>query len=189
MNFCGKCGIEQDATDHFCRQCGKSFHPNSINKKPTSPKNFVFTQNKVDVQAHQDHLAYHQAIGRIQNYIFFILLIALIIFSQFLSHLFINSKLELMSPVIGFIGAIFCFIILSSFNIPRRIAHLLYKPSYPYTGYSIQYVYDQLESAKLRNGDHRCIYCGNNRLYRKGIYASDECTVNCTKCKTFLYYD
>lgn len=189
MNFCGKCGTEREKDDHFCSQCGYAFDAEVINNEYLKKRKFSFTPNKQDIQTHQNHLTYHKSIGKIQGYFSFLLLILIILCSQAISHLIIESKMTLMPTVLGFIAGIFIFIVLSSFNASRRLAHTFYQPSYPYTGYSIQYVYDTLDSAKLNSGDHRCIYCGNNRLYRKGIYASDQCTVNCTKCKTFLYYD
>lgn len=37
--------------------------------------------------------------------------------------------------------------------------------------------------------DHYCIHCGSKGIWRKGIYQSDAVICNCSKCKTFLFYE
>lgn len=39
------------------------------------------------------------------------------------------------------------------------------------------------------DGEHRCIFCGNRGIWRKGVYKSNEVIHNCSQCKKELYRD
>lgn len=191
MNFCGNCGTKRENHHHFCSECGESFEEN-IKEHPSKSikKTFTFTPSETDIQTYKNHFAYNEKIESVAKVVGILMFFGCFALGQILSKLFmdLNSPLP-FSLVPGFIGSIFIFIILFIMDVYRSIARKIYKPNYQYAGWGLQAVYNTFASAKLRNGEHRCIYCGNNRLYRKGIYASNSCTVNCTKCKAFLYYD
>ena len=188
MNYCGNCGTKREPSHQFCGNCGEAFEQSqssSSNKKP-----FIFTPSDIDIESHKKHFDYNDKIASVGKIIGFFLFIACFALGQFFSKLVINLQFPLpFSLIPGFIGSMFIFIILLNLDVHRSIARKIYKPTYRFAGWSLQDVYNTFESAQLKNGEHRCIYCGNNRLYRKGIYASDRCTVNCTKCKAFLYHD
>ena len=188
MNFCGNCGTQREENHQFCTHCGESF---GQEKPSTFPKKqFIFTPSETDIETHKKHFDYNGKIASVGRVVGFFLFIGCFAIGDSLSRLMIDFEFPMpFSLIPGFIGSMFIFIILLNMDIHRSIARRIYKPSYPFAGWSLQNVYDTFESAKLKNGEHRCIYCGNNRLYRKGIYASDRCTVNCTKCKAFLYHD
>ncbi|WP_375766935.1 zinc ribbon domain-containing protein [Archangium gephyra] len=38
-------------------------------------------------------------------------------------------------------------------------------------------------------GEHRCIFCGNRGIWRKGIYRTNDKIANCSKCKAQLFYE
>ena len=188
MNFCGNCGTQRDPSHQFCAHCGEAF--NEQKKFTQIKKPFVFTPSEIDIQAHQNHFNYNDKISSVGKIIGFALFICCAAMGQIVSELSIDFNFPMpFSLIPGFIGSMFVFILLLNMDIHRNIARKIYRPTYQFSGWSLQDVYNTFESAKLKNGEHRCIYCGNNRLYRKGIYASDSCTVNCTKCKEFLYYD
>ncbi len=67
------------------------------------------------------------------------------------------------------------------------LAKQIYGRNYRYKDNGLRLVYQELPSAKNHKDEFICIFCGNKRFFRKGIYASDSCTVNCTKCQHYLY--
>lgn len=38
-------------------------------------------------------------------------------------------------------------------------------------------------------GEHRCIFCGNRGIWRKGVYRTNNKIANCSKCKAELFYE
>ncbi|ATB42945.1 hypothetical protein CYFUS_008424 [Cystobacter fuscus] len=38
-------------------------------------------------------------------------------------------------------------------------------------------------------GEHRCIFCGNRGIWRKGVCRTNDKIANCSKCKAQLFYE
>lgn len=177
--YCYECGAEKVLGHKFCGSCGKSF-------QVQSKVNFV--QNKKDIDTYNQHQTYLNKVSNFQNkfftYMFFIIFLSIIL--MVLSGFSIGFRFFPAS----FGGIFFLFIIFFVFkfmNLDFAIAKAIYGQNYEHKGKDLETIYHSLDSSKNSKGETICIFCGNSRFYRKGIYATSNCTVNCTKCKAYLY--
>lgn len=177
--FCYECGAEKVLGHKFCGSCGKSFQ--------VKPKvNFV--QNKKEIDIYDQHQNYLNKISNFQNN-FFMFMFSIIFLSIVL--------MVLTGFTIGFryfsisLGSIFflfiIFFIFKFTNLDLALARIIYGRNYEHKGKSLNAIYHSLDSSKNNKGEISCIFCGNSRFFRKGIYASSSCTVNCTKCQAYLF--
>jgi hypothetical protein len=47
--------------------------------------------------------------------------------------------------------------------------------------------YYSIPGSKSSDGSHRCIWCGNRGVWKKGQYKTNLTHCNCAKCKTYLF--
>lgn len=177
--FCYACGAEKVWGHKFCGSCGKSF-------QMQSKVNFV--QNEKDINTYNQHQIYLNKIYNFESkffsYMFFIIFLSIVL-------------MVLMGFTIGFrffsisLGSIFIlfilFFIFKFSELDSALARIIYGKNYEHKRKSLRVVYQSLDSSKNNKGETICIFCGNSRFFRKGIYASSSCTVNCTKCQKYLF--
>lgn len=177
--FCYECGAEKILGHKFCGSCGKSFQ--------ARPK-ITFVPNEQDIKTYNQHRVYLDKIYGFQssffNYMFFIIFIsiALMVLTTFtIGFNFFNISL-------GGIFVLFAvFFILKFMELDLSLAKVIYGKNYEHKNESLIVFYKSLDSSKNNKGETVCIFCGNSRFFRKGIYATDNCTVNCTKCQAYLF--
>lgn len=177
--FCYECGAEKVWGHKFCGSCGKSF-------QMQSKVNFV--QNKKEINTYNQHQIYLNKIYNFESkffsYMFFIIFLSIVL-------------MVLMGFTIGFrffsisLGSIFflffSFFIFKFLELDSALARVIYGRDYEHKRKSLSAVYESLDSSKNNKGETVCIFCGNSRFFRKGIYATSSCTVNCTKCQAYLF--
>lgn len=188
--YCVDCGGKALAHHHFCGACGHQFkdvEPRAETKKIHHPK---FIANQYDIAIYNKHREYNKKVASVESIIFYIGFIGafLTIFLNVGGVLSGITSVENVGSTIG-LGAFFIIsiIILKFTGLDNWIATVIHGRSYKYKNNSLEHVYKKLPSSKNNKGDSICIFCGNNRFFRKGIYASNSCTVNCTKCQQYLY--
>ena len=49
--------------------------------------------------------------------------------------------------------------------------------------------YYAVEGSLGQDGEHRCIFCGNRGIYRKGEYRTDKKYSSCSACGAFLFQE
>lgn len=190
--YCVDCGEKALEHHHFCGACGyqfKDIEPRSETKKIHKPK-FVASQN--DIAIYNKHREYNKKVASVEGILFNIGFLG-----AFLTILLnvggvLSGITSIKDANVGSVIGLAAFFIISLFilkftGLDNWIATVIHGRSYKYKNKSLEQVYKQLPSSKNNKGDSICIFCGNNRFFRKGIYASDSCTVNCTKCQQYLY--
>lgn len=189
MNFCGECGIMYESSYRSCQNC--RFLNKSQCSKEThkiSPLNSSFNPCDTDIYLHRKHFEYKNTIKQISKFIGLSIFIGCFFIISSAVYRLIETSI-LFSLNVGLSATTLLFFIFLNVGLYQKIAYKIYKSNYIFSGWTLYEVYKTFESAQLNNGEYRCIYCGNSRVYRTGIYTFNHCTVNCTKCKAFLYYD
>ncbi|TCM67522.1 hypothetical protein EC844_10836 [Acinetobacter calcoaceticus] len=184
LKFCVYCGDEVAALDKYCGSCGSALVDHTP-KERVVRKPFVFTANESDIKAYKFHIQYLENGSNTGNYILIFIFSSILCASLYALDFTGSSRLSslLVGIFFGIVAPLFFLLIYVKKASVNRALYSKYK----YIDRSLKYVYANLGSAQLRSGDVRCIFCGNNRLFKKGIYRSDTTTVNCTKCKAHLY--
>ena len=177
--FCYECGAEKILGHKFCGSCGKSFQ--------ARPK-ITFVQNEQDIKTYNQHRVYLDKIYGFQssffNYMFFIIFISIVL--MVLTTFTIGFNFFNISFV-GFFVLFAVFFIFKFMALDLSLAKVIYGKNYEHKNESLIVFYKSLDSSKNNSGETVCIFCGNSRFFRKGIYATDNCTVNCTKCQAYLF--
>lgn len=175
--FCVECGTKRINQHKFCGNCGKVF----FNKaKENSIQSYKFTPNIQDIEIYKNHINYLNRVSSRASRIITALFIC--IFICFFSII--------GTGVLGiflFILCIITVIVVSGSGLHNDTAKATIGRNYIHKDQTLKSVYYTLESAKNCKNEPVCIFCGNKRFFRKGIYASNDCTVNCTKCQSYLY--
>lgn len=182
--FCYECGAEKVWGHKFCGSCGKSFR--------VQPKaNFV--PNEEDLNIYKEHKIYLDKINSFENYFFFVFFgLAVLAMGTGFTRFFTSNIRESMegaftSTIVSFILIFFILIISRMMELDNYLAELVHGKNYEHKTKSLKALYQSLNSSKNNKGETICIFCGNSRFFRKGIYASNNCTVNCTKCQAYLF--
>ena len=177
--FCYECGAEKILGHKFCGSCGKSFQ--------ARPK-ITFVQNEQDIKTYNQHRVYLDKIYGFQssffNYKFFIIFISIVL--MVLTTFTIGFNFFNISFV-GIFVLFAVFFIFKFMALDLSLAKVIYGKNYEHKNESLIVFYKSLDSSKNNSGETVCIFCGNSRFFRKGIYATDNCTVNCTKCQAYLF--
>lgn len=177
--FCNNCGNERIKQHKFCSMCGYNFSSTtkSLQDKSARPK-FEFKPNQNDIDLYKKHEKYLEKVNSFENKTFSIFFIAAIVC---FFYGFRNIEMG------GFVFCIISLLVTKFTGLDRTVAKLLLGHNNPHKNESLKTVYFGLDSAKNHKDESICIFCGNKRFFRKGIYASNQCTVNCTKCQNYLY--
>lgn len=177
--FCSHCGEKRGAQYKYCGSCGKSF----FNKtKENSNQLYKFIPDDQDIETYNNHVNY---LNRVDSRA-----------STISTTLFIGAIICFISVIgtgIGVIGVplfiifIITIIVISASGLHYDIAKATIGRKYIYKDHNLKNVYQTLKSVQNSKNELTCVFCGNKRFFRKGIYASSNCTVNCTKCQSYLY--
>ncbi len=187
--YCVTCGEKALAHHHFCGACGHSFL-DQASEKPQKARYPTFVSNQDDIATYEYHLTYLNKISSFQSKVFYFFF-----FGAF-ATMFVNlssvfagwlSISEIFESMWLFPFCIISCLIIKFTNFDYWLAKQIYGRAYRYKDNGLRLVYHELPSAKNHKDDPVCIFCGNKRFFRKGIYASTSCTVNCTKCQHYLY--
>lgn len=187
--YCVNCGEKAFTSHRFCSTCGHAFEKTSSEKsyKRYSP---TFIPNQDDIAAYEHHLDYLNKLNSFKSKVFFFFF-----FGAFLTMFFHLGSVfsgwltvsEAFKSIWLFPFCIISCLIIKFTSFDYWIAKQIYGRGYRYKDNGLRLVYQELPSAKNHKDEPVCIFCGNRRFFRKGIYASDSCTVNCTKCQHYLY--
>ncbi len=177
--FCSNCGTERVVQHKFCGNCGYNF--SSVQKehreRPAKIR-FEFKPNQQDIEIYKQHEKYLSRLNSFETVTFFAFFIAAI------ACFFYGFRRIEMS---GFVFCIISLLVIKFTGLDRAIAKMILGRNYSHKNSSLKTVYNSLHSAQNTKNEPQCIYCGNTRFFRKGIYTSNDCTVNCTKCQNYLY--
>lgn len=188
--YCVTCGQKALARHFFCGACGHAF-PNNTSTNPNQPAHYAaFVPNQADIATYQYHRQYLNKIDSCQNWVFLFFFMAALITIVFnvLTGLIGWRSIQDVSDSMWLFGFFLISCIVIKFTaLDYSLAKLIYGRGYRYKDHGEKFVYQELVSATNHKNEAVCIFCGNKRFFRKGIYASNSCTVNCTKCQTYLY--
>ncbi|WP_111885504.1 hypothetical protein [Acinetobacter sp. YH12218] len=189
MKYCVSCGEKALVQHHFCSACGHSFG-DQVSDKPKQARYPAFVPNQDDISTYEHHLKYLNKLSSFQSkvfYLFFFGAFAVMFFtftSVFSGWASVSKAFE---SIWLFPFCIISCIAIKFTSLDYWLAKQIYGRDYRYKDNGLRLVYQELPSAKNHKDEFICIFCGNKRFFRKGIYASDSCTVNCTKCQHYLY--
>lgn len=187
--YCVTCGEKALPHYRFCSGCGHSFE-NTLPDNTYKKRAPIFKPNQDDIKAYEDHRTYLNKIDSFQSKVFYFFFFGAFVTMFFhLGGVFSGwfTVSEAFESIWLFPFCIISCLIIKLTSFDYWLAKQIYGRGYRYKDNGLRFVYQKLSSAKNHKDEPVCIFCGNKRFFRKGIYASDACTVNCTKCQHYLY--
>jgi hypothetical protein len=154
---CFSCQKECHPQSKFCSNCGRSFR--SKVKK-------YHVQENIDIESMRNESNLEYKVIRSRNFknsmaaaLFFTILI---VFSGLVE---LGKGIPIFTIAILIIGVIVCkWLLKFSENNYYSIPH-----------------------SRTPDGKHRCIWCGNLGIWKKGEYKTDLTHYHCSKCESFFY--
>jgi len=168
---CFECGEEVLSDAEFCHKCGrrvKSKSPQSTlpPKAKRGPDEQLIARSKAELDDLRLGIAKSAGQNNKQMWLWvgFFSVITFLVFTS-------SNNLDWYSVIPGLI------VVIALTRMAHKDRWLVMKEYYSIGG-SID-----------QNGEHRCIFCGNRGIFRKGEYASETTYAACSKCKSPLFIE
>ena len=163
---CFTCHTVCDDDARFCSNCGRSFRPRGARDSAEAQSATALKSNPYPHQTSATQwVALNQELERQERVAARFWFVPLFVFGALFGQFMFGSlHVALLAGIaLGFTSRSFV-------HRPVRKAH-----------------YYEIAHSRDGQGNHRCIFCGNRGIYKKGQYATQNTHSHCSKCEKLLF--